>query len=40
MIATARHQPVDAFSIFTGKHDTVKPVDGSSSSPFNFSMCE
>jgi hypothetical protein len=26
MIATARHQLADAFSIFTGKHDTVKPA--------------
>src|ERR1700754_3419668 len=28
MIATARVQPADARSIFTGKHDTEKPVDG------------
>jgi hypothetical protein len=29
MIATARVQPAEARAIFTGKHDTIKPVDGS-----------
>ena len=28
MIATARVQPAEARSIFTGKHEIVKPVDG------------
>ena len=37
-VATARHQPADAFSIFTGKQLIVKPVDGSSSSPCSFSI--
>ena len=37
-IATARVQPADARSIFTGKHDTVKPVDGSCSRLCSFSM--
>ena len=30
-IATARVQPADARSIFTGKQETVKPVDGGDS---------
>jgi hypothetical protein len=37
-IATARVQPAEARSIFTGKHDTMKPVDGSCSRWCNFSM--
>jgi hypothetical protein len=38
MIATALVQPADARSIFTGKQDTVKPVDGNSSRLCSFSM--
>src|SRR5207248_3551081 len=37
-IATARVQPADARSIFTGKHETVKPVDGNCSRLCSFSM--
>lgn len=37
-MATARVQPAEARSIFTGKHDTMKPVDGSCSRLCNFSM--
>ena len=38
MIATARVQPADARSIFTGKQDTMKPVAGKSSRLCSFSM--
>jgi hypothetical protein len=38
MMATARVQPAEARSIFTGKHETVKPVDGSCSRLCSFSM--
>jgi hypothetical protein len=38
MIATAPVQRADARSIFTGKQDTVKPVDGNSSRLCSFSM--
>jgi hypothetical protein len=38
MIATAPVQRADARSIFTGKQDTVKPVDGKSSRLCSFSM--
>src|SRR6185312_3209276 len=38
MIATARVQPADARSIFTGKHDTMKPVGGSCSRLCSFSI--
>src|SRR5450631_4536498 len=38
MMATARVQPADARSILTGKHDTVKPVDGNCSRLCSFSM--
>ena len=37
-IATARVQPAEARSIFTGKQATVKPVDGSASRLCSFSM--
>ena len=37
-IATARVQPAEARSIFTGKHDTMNPVEGSCSRLFSFSM--
>ena len=37
-MATARVQPAEARSIFTGKHDTMNPVDGSCSRLCNFSM--
>ena len=37
-IATARVQPAEARSIFTGKQDTMKPVDGSCSRLCSFSM--
>src|ERR1700752_5017060 len=37
MIATARVQPAEARSIFTGKHDMVNPVDGRSSKLCSFS---
>src|SRR5580700_10297754 len=37
MIATARVQPAEARSILTGKHDTVKPVEGNSSRLCSFS---
>ena len=38
MIATARVHPADAFSIFTGKHATLKPWSGSASRLESFSM--
>ena len=37
-IATALVQPAEARSIFTGKHDTMNPVDGSCSRLCSFSM--
>ena len=37
-IATARVQPAEARSIFTGKHDTMNPVDGSASRLCSFSI--
>jgi len=37
-MATARVHPADARSIFTGKHDTMNPVDGSCSRLCSFSM--
>jgi len=36
-IATARVHPAEACAIFTGKHETVKPVAGSSSRLPSFS---
>jgi hypothetical protein len=38
MIATTRVQPAEAPLIFTGKHDTVKPLEGSDSRFDSFSM--
>jgi hypothetical protein len=38
MIATALVQPAEARSILTGKHDTMKPVDGNCSRLCSFSM--
>ncbi len=38
MMATARVQPAEALSILTGKHETVKPVDGNCSRLCSFSM--
>src|SRR5262249_52354802 len=38
MIATARVQPADAARIFTGKQDTVNPVEGSASRLCSFSI--
>jgi hypothetical protein len=37
-IATARVQPADARSIFTGKQETANPVEGSDSRLCNFSI--
>ena len=37
MIATARVQPAEARSIFIGKHETMKPVEGSASRLCSFS---
>ena len=37
-MATARVQPAEARSILTGKHDTMKPVDGSCSRLCSFSI--
>ena len=37
-MATALVQPADARSIFTGKQDTVKPVEGNCSRLCSFSM--
>ena len=37
-VATARVHPADARSILTGTHDTMKPVDGSSSRLCSFSI--
>ncbi len=38
MIATARHHPAEARSIFTGRQLSVKPVDGNCSRLCSFSM--
>src|SRR5581483_9529813 len=38
MIATARVQPAEARSIFTGKQETMKPVEGSCSRLCSFSI--
>ena len=38
MIATARVQPAEARSIFVGKQQTMKPIDGSDSRLCNFSI--
>jgi hypothetical protein len=37
MIATARVQPAEARSIFTGKQETVNPTDGNASRFPSFS---
>src|ERR1700739_1989856 len=37
-IAAARVQPAEARSIFTGKHETMNPVEGRSSRLCSFSM--
>ena len=40
MIATQRVQPAEAFLIFTGKQEIIKPWSGNDSRLCNFSICQ